>query len=63
MMITTEKQYQVTKKQAEKFRSAYESVSEKTDLHPLQKKAYLEAYASQIDELVEQLETWESQTK
>jgi hypothetical protein len=64
-MITSEKQYQVTKKQAEKFRLALESVQNtpEGELHPLQRKAYLEAYASQYEELVEQLEAWEGQSK
>jgi len=58
-MIENSKQYEVTKAAAKKFSKAYQSILARTDLHPMQKQAYLDSYASQIAELNAELHEYE----
>lgn len=58
-MIENEKQYQVTKKWLEAFKQSRQAVEADENRPAEQKRIYLEAYASQIDELSEQIAEYE----
>src|SRR4051812_9985113 len=63
-MIKNERQYRITKSQADKLREAFAELSagnvERGDVHPLLVKAQKEALRSQLDELNEQLYEYEA---
>lgn len=62
-MIKNERQYRITKTAVERFRHALadlESGSSQSDLHPLLKKAEQDAVRSQLEDLVTELEEYES---
>src|SRR5262245_16920123 len=59
-MITNERQYQITKAQAAKFRAALDAPDTKTcALHPRARKALREAAQSQLDDLLAELADYE----
>jgi len=59
-MIKNERQYLITKAQANKFKEAIEALGNKTtDTHPLLAKAQREALKSQLAELKWQLDEYE----
>ena len=61
-MITNERQYRITKSQAEKFADALSSVveSEPDDkIHPLLRKAEIDALESQLADLSQQIQEYE----
>ena len=59
-MIKNERQYLITKTQAKKFKEAIVAFdNEKTDSHPLLRKAQREAIESQLTELKRQLEEYD----
>jgi len=63
-MITNERQYKITKTQAEKFRSAIEDFDVdqtiKGGLHPMIARAQLEQLESEYSNLIEQLEEYDA---
>jgi transcriptional regulator with XRE-family HTH domain len=60
-MIKNDRQYRITKSQAEKFRQAlHELENSGEELHPIQKQARLDAIASQLDELQFQIAEYEA---
>ena len=62
-MIKNERQYRITKTQAEKFAQALEGMldepDEASDIHPLVRKAQEDALRSQLTELRQQLDDYE----
>lgn len=59
-MITNERQYQIGKAQAAKFREALDQPETKADtLHPRARKALREATQSQLDDLLAELADYE----
>lgn len=63
-MIENERQYQVTKAAAAKFKLALDSVAANDDpaIHPIMKQAQMDALQSQYDELCEQIAEYETRT-
>ena len=63
-MIKNQRQYRITKAQAEKFEKALEQLSARPhtseQIHPLLKKAEKEALRSQLDDLRAELEEYEA---
>lgn len=60
-MIKNDRQYRITKSQADKFEKALSELElPNTDLHPIQRKAYIEALASQLEELKFQVAEYEA---
>jgi hypothetical protein len=61
-MITNERQYRITRAEAEKFRAALAAAMERgpsADVHPLIHKAEQDGLRSQLEELEEQLHEYE----
>lgn len=59
-MITSERQYQISKAQAAKFRAAIDAPDTNTRvLHPRAQKALCEAAQSQLDDLLAELDDYE----
>jgi transcriptional regulator with XRE-family HTH domain len=62
-MISNERQYRITKAEADKFRQVLDRLEgvegAKSDLHPLLLKAQMDALQSQYDELLEELREYE----
>ena len=58
-MIKNERQYRITKAQAEKFASALNDLHAKTSIDPLLIELEANALRSQLDELIEQIEEYE----
>ncbi|MYA09700.1 MAG: hypothetical protein F4060_01825 [Holophagales bacterium] len=65
-MITNERQYRITRRKAADFASAIKEFeaksSERTNAHPRLRQAELEAMKSQLADLREELEAYESCT-
>ena len=62
-MIRNDRQYRITKAQAERFAKAMRTLPselERTDIHPLFKKAQVEALKSQYDELCDEVAEYET---
>lgn len=62
-MIKNERQYKITKNQAERFQAALEDstrTQNKTDIHPILLKAQQESLSSQLDDLLEEIEEYEA---
>lgn len=57
--IESPKQYLVTKAVLDDFRHALAEVEKATDMHPIQQRAYIDAYQSQIGELIEAIGDYE----
>ncbi len=63
-MITNERQYRITRAQAEKFMQALARLSQPTaadeQIHPLLRKAQADALRSQLEDLNAELEAYEA---
>lgn len=57
--IRNSQQYLVTKAVAADFEHALAEAQAATDMHPIQQKAYIDAYSSQLSELREQIADYE----
>lgn len=57
--IRNSQQYLVTKRVASEFKQLLAGVKVATDMHPIQQKAYIDAYQSQLGELMEQIADYE----
>ena len=62
-MIRNERQYRLTKVQANRFSQTLRSLREADGVHPLIVKAQREALSSQISDLEEELREYESRSK
>jgi len=62
-MITNERQLQISKAQATRFRESLEELErgtlDQTDLHPLMKKAQIDAIRGQLKSLLAEIEEYE----
>ena len=62
-MITNERQYRITRAQAEKFTQALAHLSQSTavaeQIHPLLRQAQADALRSQLDDLNAELEAYD----
>jgi ribosome-binding protein aMBF1 (putative translation factor) len=61
-MIKNERQYRITKAQADKFEKAIEemTMSPKREVHPVLRKAQLDALKSQLEDLQREIEEYET---
>ena len=63
-MITNERQYKMTRTQAEKFRMALVDLEKRqtlrSDLHPRLARAEREALQSQLQDLIDELEAYDA---
>lgn len=57
--IRNAQQYLVTKRVASEFKQALESVKLASDMHPVQQKAYMDAYQSELNNLMEEIADYE----
>lgn len=63
-MITNERQYRITRAEADKFKAAIDqlesSTTQRSDVHPLLQKAEIDALDSQLTDLLREIEDYES---